>query len=276
MRPGAIPPPDGSRDRRIDDPTNIWFVHLIGRMLLPAALRLGVPANAVSVAGLALGSGAAWAYARWPDWRWASAGFALCVAWLIADGLDGMIARASGTTSDFGRFLDGLCDHAIFVLLYVVLASSLGTAEAWILALSAGAAHAVQSTLYEGERERFHRRIRGEPGRDPRPRARNPLVRAYDRVAGSLDRVAAPMDALLARSGDARAVGEAYGRRAAPVLRPMALLTNNMRVILIYLACLAGDPRLFWWAELVPLSLLAAAGIAAHRGVERRILRESA
>jgi hypothetical protein len=53
----------------------------------------------------------------------------------------------------------------------------------------------------------------------------------------------------------------------------MALLSNNMRVLLIWLACLAGDPRWFWWAELGPLTLVAVAGIAWHRRVERELLR---
>lgn len=241
-------------------------------MLLPLALRLRVPANAVSVAGFLLGAGAAWAYLDWP--HRATPGLLLCVAWLIADGLDGMIARATRTASALGRFLDGVCDHAVFVLLYVALAKSLGTGVGWVLAIAAGAVHAVQATLYEGERTRFHRRLRGEtwhPGTAPT----NPLVRLYDSVAGSLDRLAAPFERHFAAVPDPCALGERYAARAAPALRLMALLSNNMRVILIWLACLAGDPRLFWWVELGPLTLVCAAGIVWHRRVEREIVREA-
>src|SRR3954470_7623768 len=46
-RPAWLPPPDGSRDRRVDDPTNVWVVHLAGRMLLPLAIKARIPANAV-------------------------------------------------------------------------------------------------------------------------------------------------------------------------------------------------------------------------------------
>jgi hypothetical protein len=267
--PRWLPPPDGSRDLRTEDPTNPWVVHLAGRMLLPLALRLRIPANAVSVAGFVLGAAAAWAYLDWP--HRATLGFLLCLAWLIADGLDGMIARATGTASALGRFLDGVCDHAVFVLLYLALAGSLGTAGAWALTLGAGAAHAVQSTLYEGERVRFHRRVRGEPAVASQP-SRNPLLRLYDAVAGSLDRSAAPFDAALARAPDRPAFGARYGEKAWRPLRFMALLSNNMRVILIWLACLAGDPRWFWWAELGPLTVVAVAGILWHRRVERKLL----
>jgi hypothetical protein len=52
----------------------------------------------------------------------------------------------------------------------------------------------------------------------------------------------------------------------------MALLSNNMRVLLIWLACLAGDPRWFWGVELGPLTLVAVAGIVWHRRVEKALL----
>jgi hypothetical protein len=267
-----LPPPDGSRDPRTEDPTNLYFVHLAGRALLPLALKLRVPANAVSVAGFVLGALAALAYFRYE--RFAIFGFLLSVLWLIADGLDGMIARATRTASALGRFLDGLCDHSVFVLLYVALASALGTGEAWALALIAGAVHAIQSTLYEGERMRFHRRVLGDPGA-PFIRSANPLVRLHDSVAGSLDRLAAPFDRRLAAAADPAALGARYGAAAAPALRLMALLSNNMRVLLIGIACLAGNPRLFWWVELGPLTLVAAAGILWHRRIEHRLEREA-
>lgn len=266
-----IPPPDGARDHRIEDPTNVWFVHLVGRLLLPAALRLRISANSLSLAGLALGIGAAFAYLLWPDWRMASLAFALSVGWLIADGMDGMVARATGSTSAAGRILDGICDHAVFLVLYVLLALSI---DQYLLPTLAGIVHAFQATLYESERGRFHRRIRGEPGGVASTQSRNPLVRLYDMVAGSLDRLAEPLDRLIRDSGDPVRIGEIYGRRAAPTLRIMALLSNNARVILIYLACLAGDPRWFWWIELAPLTIVTAFGIWRHRRIERALVRE--
>ena len=187
-----------------------------------------------------------------------------------------MVARASGTASAFGRFLDGLCDHGVFVLLYLSLAVSIGTAEGWILAIAAGAAHALQSTLYEGERTRFHRRIKGDPAILTEAAPPNLLVRCYDAVAGRLDRQAEPFDQALARAADPYRLAVVYGEQAAPTLKAMFPLSNNMRVVAIYLACLAGNPRLFWWLELLPLSVIAAAGILWHRRVEARLIRDAA
>ena len=266
----TIPPPDRSRDRRIEDPSNLWIIHPAGRGLLPWFVARGISANAVSVAGLALGTGAAFAYSNWNDWRWALAGLLLSVAWLIADGLDGMIARATGTASALGRFLDGLCDHGVFILIYVVLAGSIGTVEGWVLAISAGVAHAVQSSLYEGERARFHRRCKGDAGTPPVP-SRNPLVRLYDSVANAVDRFAHAFDGSLRRHSDPAAFAAAYGAAATGPLGLMRLLSANMRVIAIFVACLAGNPRLFWWFELIPLTVILVIGLFWHRAVEARL-----
>ncbi|WP_174279337.1 CDP-alcohol phosphatidyltransferase family protein, partial [Sphingomonas bacterium] len=154
----TTPPPDGSRDLRIEDPSNRWLIHPLASALLAPALRARVSADAVSVTGLALGLGAA-AALRW--WRSPAAvvlALLLMLAWLVADGLDGKVARATGTSSAWGRALDGMCDHLVFVAAYLVVATSIGTASGWTLAVIAGIGHAVQSALYEGERHRFHRR----------------------------------------------------------------------------------------------------------------------
>ncbi len=246
-------------------------------MLLPVAVARGISANAVSVAGLALGTAAALSYARFADWRFALLGLVLSIGWLVADGLDGMVARATGTASPLGRMLDGLCDHGVFFLIYVALATVWGTPGGWALAIMAGAAHAVQSSLYEGERSRFHRRIKGvalvavptapAPGA-PAPSA---LVRLYDRVAGSPDRLARVFEQKLAASADPIALAGHYAAAAVPPMRLLSLLTANVRIAAIFVACLAGDPRIFWWFEIGPLVAVLLIGLAWHRRVERTL-----
>ena len=266
------PPPDQSRDPRIEDLTNLWVIHAAGRRLLPWFIARGISANAVSLCGLALGSLAAAAYGHWESWPFAVAGFLLSIGWLIADGLDGMIARATNTASALGRALDGLCDHGVFVLIYVVLAWSIDTPQAWVLASAAGAAHAVQSNLYESERHRFHSRCKSVAIAAPMPSI-NPLVRLYDYVARTLDRAAFPFDQALQRHDDPRRLAEAYGVQAAKPMRLMRPLTANMRVCAVFLACLAGDPQLFWWFELVPLTAVLVVGLVWHRAVEARLIQ---
>ncbi|USU05020.1 CDP-alcohol phosphatidyltransferase family protein [Sphingomonadaceae bacterium OTU29LAMAA1] len=266
------PPRDGSRDRRIEDPSNLYLIHPASHALLPFALRHGISANMVSLAGLACGTVAAIAYANWYYPALALVGLVFSVAWLIADGLDGMIARATQTASALGRTLDGLCDHGVFALIYLSLAWTVGTVEGWVLALTAAAAHAVQSSLYEGERARFHRRALGLPlAVVPQPTGMV-LVRLYDSVAGSVDRLSMPFERRFGAAEDRSAFAAAYAAAAVPVMRLQSLLTANVRVWAICIACLAGDPRIFWWFEIVPLTVIATLGLSAHRRVERRFV----
>jgi hypothetical protein len=267
--------PDGSRDRRIEDPSNLWIIHPAGRFLLPWFVSRGISANAVSVAGLCLGTLAALAYANWRLWPLACVGLFLSIAWLIADGLDGMIARATGTASPVGRFLDGICDHGVFVLIYMALAASIGTLEAWFLAVCAGALHALQSNLYESERARFHRRFIGIATATPAP-GRNALVRMYDQVPRPIDGFALRFDEVLGRHPNPVQLGTEYAANAAKPLRLMSLLSANVRVYAIFLACMAQDPRLFWWIEILPMTAILIIGLIWHRAVESRLIRNAA
>ena len=107
---------DGSRDRRIEDPTNFWLIHPLARGLLPVALRLRISANAISLLGLTAGAIAALAYSQIQSPPMLALGLAASILWLIFDGLDGIVARATNSSSRVGRMLDGWCDHTVFVL----------------------------------------------------------------------------------------------------------------------------------------------------------------
>jgi phosphatidylglycerophosphate synthase len=75
-----------------------------------ALARRGVAADWVTLAGFAAGlAAAATIWLAWP----APATLLLFAASRIADGLDGAVARAS-RPSDFGGFLDILCDFAFY------------------------------------------------------------------------------------------------------------------------------------------------------------------
>ncbi len=261
---------DRSRDRRIEDPTNLWIIHPAARWLLPAFLSRGVSANAVSVGGLGLGVLAAIAFANWRLWPFAFIGLLLSIAWLVADGLDGMIARATGTASPLGRLLDGLCDHGVFLMLYVALVASMGTIESGILAACAGVVHAVQSNFYESERARFHRRSVGI-ATVKTTSGGIPLLRIYDKFAGLVDRLAPPFDEVLERHPMPERLGAAYGIYVAKPLRLMSLLSANVRVYAVFAACLARDPSLFWWFELLPMTAILLIGLYWRGRVESRL-----
>jgi len=267
------PPADRSRDPLIDDPSNIFLVHPLSRLLLGPALAMRIGANTISIIGTLAGIAAAFAYYGWRSPEMAVAGLGLSLCWLVADGLDGMVARATGTASPLGRLLDGICDHLVFLCLYISLALSVNSLSAWLLLAMAGACHFIQSSLYESERARFHRRAQGDGATPPLPpRSKSIIVRAYNAIFHAIDHRAEPFDAALRASQSPRECGDIYRQRAARPLRLMIPLSANMRVFAIFLACISGRPLLFWWFEILPLSIILLLGLWWHRSVEKHLV----
>jgi len=85
----------------IDPPLNA-----VGRIIA----RAGITANQVTLAGLVIGIGAAVAI----GYRAFTLGLALVIVSRLLDGLDGAVARATAKT-DFGGYLDIVCDFAFYV-----------------------------------------------------------------------------------------------------------------------------------------------------------------
>jgi len=101
------------RQRKGDGVLDGWMRRQIDPGLDAAGKRLaalGVTADAVTLAGLALGLAAAGVVAvGGPGWL----ALALVLGSRVADGLDGAVARARGKT-DFGGYLDIVCDFAFY------------------------------------------------------------------------------------------------------------------------------------------------------------------
>jgi CDP-diacylglycerol---serine O-phosphatidyltransferase len=258
----------------IDDPTNRWLIHPIGRALLPLLMRWNVEPNSVSLAGFGCGFCAAMAYTAWQQPFWATAGFVMMLCWHVCDGLDGMLARATAKFSDAGRLLDGICDYAAFVLVYLVIGANLPAGTHWpayLAMVAAGLCHVWQSALYEAERERFHRRLEGRPPQDWGVTAYGAGVEGgYVRLRLLLEPGARRFDRAIATAPSSDLLG-CYARTAAPLLRLSTILGANGRTLAIWIACLAGRPILFWLWEILVLSPIAVLLFWRLRQVERRI-----
>lgn len=256
---------DPARPVAIEDPLNRWAIHPLAAALLPPAVRLRLAPNAVSLAGLGLGAAAAFAYLHWRDPWLATLGFALMLGWHVMDGLDGKLARATGRTTAFGRVLDGAVDYLVFAIVLVPLSLTLPQ-PGWGLALClfAAAFHVFQATWYEGERESWRRRAAGQFAATARPATggrwtagHNALERAFNRTR--------PIDAALA---DDPALLPRYLAATAGPLRTAALAGATARSAAIWLACLAGDPRLYWYWEILGISCVGVAVAATLRSRE--------
>lgn len=132
---------------------------------LPVARQVGKSSHPLTITLLAGGIGMLSAVAGWQGFYF----LGLCL-WLInrlLDGLDGAVARATGTQSDFGGYIDMLVDFAMYTMIPFGLAlgqPSLGlfTAMAFLLGtfyVNAGAFLYLSSIL---EQRRQGAKQRGE------------------------------------------------------------------------------------------------------------------
>lgn len=280
------------RTSEIEEPTNQLLIHPLSRALVTPLARWGVSPNAVSLAGLAFGAGAAFAYARYTEWPFVVVGFVLMVAWHVMDGADGQLARLTGKTSEIGKALDGLCDHGTFVLVYVALAvaaASLEGAWVWIWAVAAGASHAVQANAYEAQRYAYDYWVQGKrSARIPTPDEYREEVRGATGVAWALSRLQLlylvvqhsdqaagfrhRLEAIAAQPGGAVRVAEAYRETHLAGVRRWNLLCSNYRTVAIAVACLAGSPVYFFAFEAVVLNVVFLALVQMRRRNDRALL----
>ncbi len=249
-----------ARPVSIEEPLNAGLVHPVGRALLPLAVRVGIAPNAISISGIGFGLLAAFAYQDWRDWRFATLGLLAMLGWHVMDGLDGMVARATGRATAFGRFLDGICDYSVFFMVYLslVLASreQVGEPAVWILASLAGAAHAFQSAYYEAHRSAYIRRRRGVFEESTHVVAGGWLEGLYNKGQSLVSGGHEDIDRRLRGNPHLQS---RYFERLTPVMRASNVLGPTGRTLGIWIACIAGAPWLYWVWEVVVLSALALA-----------------
>lgn len=131
----------------------------LSRLAEPLSARR-IPPNAITLAGLGLALAAAFAIA-FESWI---AGLALILASRFCDGLDGLVARMSGTSTDLGGYLDIVFDFMFYGA--IPLAFAIADPQANALAAAAllfsfyvnGASFLAYSILAEKQRMRSEKR----------------------------------------------------------------------------------------------------------------------
>ncbi len=265
------------RTLEIEEPTNRYFIHPVANRLARLFARLHIRPNSVSLAGMGFGVMAGIAYYQYRNVWFTVAGFCLMVAWHVMDGADGQLARLTRSQSQSGKVLDGICDYVTFVSVYLALGLALGPQygyRVWILILASGACHAVQSAIYEVQRQDYdllgwdRAPSSDVPASPAMPRAlpqgqriADRLHRLYEkvqRVAGGLDmRSRRRLTEILDRRPErARSIRRSYRERFAPAMRRWSVMSANYRTLGIFATSLFGAPWLYFWFEIVALSAI--------------------
>jgi hypothetical protein len=232
-------------------------------------------------------------------------GFVLLVLSDVLDSADGQLARLRGTSTPFGRILDGIADNARFTGLYVhvllrlVLHGGWGVGAAVALTVAAGLSHSWQSAAVDCIRHAFLELGVGrgselelpedlaEAARTDERAQRAPTLLARAARAGyaayvrrqewlcpapvrlvrRVRALGATHDVPNAAGAAVAATRAAYRARQGGVVRQCAWLGQNIRWLLVGAACTTGHAAAFLWITAGPLNLALVLLLAAH---ERR------
>ena len=269
------------KGRAVEEWVDLHFFRPIGIRIARGLLPSGVSADQVTLWSLLIGlvAGHLFAYQdRWTNFI----GFLLFIVSDIFDSADGQLARLRGTSTRFGRALDGINDNLRFVNLYFHLIYRLIHAGWWwpgafLLVSAAGLAHTFQSAAIDFVRNAFLRIGVGDGGEldlpedlDAGPRgtllerfgAR--VYRDYVQRQAQLFPRSVKLIRLLRRTSVTESFRAEYRARQEVVLPLCAWLGQNIRFLLVGVAAVAARISVFLWVEAVWMSLLLVVLLWIH------------
>jgi phosphatidylglycerophosphate synthase len=276
------PPNDLShKGRDVEEWADLHFFRPIGIRIARALRSTGISADQVTLWSLAIGlvAGHLFAYRD----RWTNViGFVLFIVSDIFDSADGQLARLRGTSTRFGRALDGISDNLRFVnlyfhLIYRLIATGFWWPGAVLLVAAAGLAHTFQSAAVDFVRNAFLYIGVGNQGELDLPEdldARRPgtaferfearVYRDYVLRQAQLFPRSVRLIRLLRQYRVTDAFRAEYRARQDVVLPLCAWLGQNIRFVLLGVAALAAHVSAFLWTEAVWMSLLLVVLLWIH------------
>jgi len=260
---------------------DLHFFRPIGIRIARALLPTGISADQVTLWSLVIGLVAGHLFAYRDHWT-NLIGFGLFVVSDVFDSADGQLARLRGTSTRFGRVLDGINDNLRFVNLYFHLIYRLVHTGYWwpgavLLVAAAGLAHTFQSAAIDFVRNAYLYIGVGGRGEldlpedlDPAPRGswlqrfgarvyRDYVLRQVQLFPRSVKLIRA-----LRQGGVSTPFRMQYRARQDAVLPLCAWLGQNIRFAVLGVAGIAGRPSAFLWTEAVWMSLVLVVLLWMH------------
>jgi len=271
----------------VEEWVDLRFFRPLGLGLARRLARTAATADQVTLAALLLGlvAGHLFLY-RSPIVNVAGLGVFLLSD--VLDSADGQLARIRGVSTRFGRILDGIADNLRFINLYLhlfvrlLLAHALSPAAAVLLVVSAGYSHSVQSAVADFLRQvyLFLTTRSGELDLPEDLAAERPasllgrtelaIYAAYVRKqARWCARSVQLVRAVRGGAVPSRLASRWRDAQAGPVAR-CALISQNIRFLLLAVTACVGWPAGFFWLTLGPLNVALAWVLWSHeRGAAR-------
>lgn len=264
--------------REIEEFVDVYFFRRCGIVCAHAARLAGLSPTAVTWLALVAGAVGGGALAS-PRYAWL--GVALLVLHGILDSADGQLARMTGQSSEFGRFMDGVAGYVTHVAMYLgILASAFSRGLGWGLvavAVVAGLSTIVHAQMYDYHRTTYTAiAIKGHPSLSATEQSSIGIVNVYESMQRALSGLHYTVERAIADRSPARQVSredrDRYRECFYGPVRGWNLMGDNIRRLSIAIAVWAKRPEWFIYAELVPVNVAMAALWVRQRRADMRFL----
>ena len=287
--------------RDVEETIDVYFYRPVGYLLALGCRALGISPNAVTIVSIIIGvaGGHLLLYRDVALNLW---GVALWIAADTLDSVDGQLARMTGHKSRFGRILDGLGGNIIFLSIYSHLFARLVvTTDVWwplliLFVVASGFSHSVQSALADYYRNAYIRfvvdpekseldnsaEIREELRttsfrKDP---LRKFMLRVYlnytveqEAFSRNFQKLRARVDREFGREIPAW-LADRYRLLNKPLMKYYAILTTNIRMIVMAVCVVSDKVPLFFAIEIVGINLVMVAVTMVQEKRSARLLEE--
>lgn len=286
------------KSRELEGIVDIWFYRRVGFYFAKFFARLNLTPTAVSLIGGVFGIIAGHFY-FYRVLALNLAGMLLHVVANIFDNADGQLARMTNQGSRFGRVIDSLVDHVIWVGIYLHLGMRCwfngSPLAVGLLAAAAGLSHGLQGAAADYHRNGYLYFVKGRSRTTldssrhlrldfQRLRWRDQPWRKFLLVIylnfTLQQEFCAPGLHHLGQAADRLFVGEIpawlrdrYRELAQPALRWWRLLMTNTRMLLLFSLLVVGRPIWYFWLELSVFNLLLVYLLWDQENASRSLLQ---
>jgi len=258
-----------SRAREIEDFSNLYVFHPLAHRLADVLSKTPVHPNVVSLAGVFFGVLAGINYYHYDVGNSALWAFFYMLVWHVLDGTDGHLARLTGKATAAGRAIDGLADHLVYIAVYLSIAFAVydqgHTTALWVVWV-AGAAHAVQASMLDRERQTYRFWVySGLAGQKPfKPTVpTNPILKGlhiyFQVIAEMFDSNEAVKQLAFDKKIGAKQKKEAvkyYRENYVGFVHAWSILSPNAHTLAIFVFAYIGEPFYYFLFEIFALNIV--------------------
>ena len=267
--------------------------------------KLGVTPNVVTILSIFIGVGAG--ICMYPANLWINICGMLLLIWANSyDSADGQLARLTKQYSPLGRILDGMAGDFWFISIYMAICLRTNLHDSffanhswliWTMAVAAGICHALQAATADRYRQFHLLMVKGSAGSEldsstelrrrmlAVPWGKNPVKRliatlyygytcCQEKLTPGMCRLRSLLEGCGSDGNIPADLAAEIRRQSFPLCKWENFMTFNWRSIFLFASLFAGQPWLYFAAELTVFNIVLVYTIVTHEAMCRRLCRQ--